>query len=175
MARKFGNVFRGGRTRRVTAWVEVVATQTSIIGASTAVLVNVANATLLDQRPFTVIRVRGAFHMRSDQAAASEDWGCSIGWCTAEDAAVAIGVTAVPTPITDLGSDSFFAYESLFGRFQFGTAVGVEEIGAFRTYDSKGMRKCEDDGTSPILTMETSAVSSSAVVVHQARLLIKLH
>ncbi len=175
MARKSGFVRRNNVMRRATAWIEVVPTSTSLSAASTAALVSVANAALLAARPFTVVRTRGHIYVRSDQQIASEAWGASIGWCTAEDAAVAIGVTAVPTPITDMGSDSFFAYETLGGRFTFGDASGLMEAGAQLAYDSKAMRKCEDDGTSPILVMETSALASSAVIVHQARMLIKLH
>ena len=175
MARKSGNVLRGNRFIRSTSWIEVTPTNTVIAAGSTAALVSVANAELLSDRPWTVIRIRGSWSVRSDQVAASEDFGCSMGWCTAEDAAVAIGVTAVNTPITDQGSDSFFAYDSLFGRFLFNDATGTLIPSMFAHYDSKAMRKCDNDGISPILTMETSALSSSASVVHQARMLIKLH
>ncbi len=175
MARKSGNVFRRGRMIRATSWVEVTASTSTLAAASTALLVSVANAALLAERPFTVVRTRGYFFVRSDQIAASEDWGVSIGWCTAEDAAVAIGVTAVPTPVADQGSDSFFAYESILGRFAFSDATGFTEVGKGMAYGSKAMRKCEDDGTSPILTMETPAIVSSAIVAHTARMLIKLH
>jgi len=175
MARKSGNVFRRGRMIRSTSWIEVAATQTVLGSASASALVSVANAALLAERPFTVVRTRGYFFARSDQIAATEDWGAAMGWCTAEDAAVAIGVTAVPTPVTDQGSDSFFAYESLIGRFGFGDATGFRELGKGIVYDSKAMRKCEDDGVSPILTMETFSTVSSATISHNARMLIKLH
>ena len=175
MARKSGLVLRNNRMRRATQWVEGSPSQTTIAAGSTAALVLVGNADLLNERPFTVIRTRGTWSVRSDQTAASEDFGCSMGWCTAEDPAVAIGVTAVPTPIADQGSDSFFVYQSLYGRLNFSDATGIQILSLFSQYDSKAMRKCTDDGTSPILTMETSALSSSAIVVHQSRMLIKLH
>ena len=170
-----GSFFRGGRQVRETEWAFVAPTNTTIGAASTAVLIGVANAALLLRRPFTVIRMRGFWHVRSDQSAASEDWGCSLGWSLASDAAVAIGVTAVLTPIVDQASDGFFSYETLLGRVDVASAIGITEVGKSSQYDSRAMRKCEPDDMSPVLVIETPAITSSAVVAHQARMLIKLH
>ena len=89
------------------------------------------------------------------------------------DQAVAIGVTAVPTPITDQGSDLWYFYDQVFGRFG-GTAV--EEVGVNRIIDSKAMRKI-DEGQDLIMVFETpgSAMSVSHVSVIGGRFLIKLH
>jgi hypothetical protein len=46
----------------------------------------------------------------SDQFAQSESQIGAIGLAVVTDQAVGIGVTAVPTPITDLSSDSWFLH-----------------------------------------------------------------
>ncbi len=87
------------------------------------------------------------------------------------DQAVAIGVTAVPTPITDQASDLFYFYAENYGKFG-GTAV--EEQGRQILIDSKAMRKVED-GEDLIITFETPSFVSSAVNRFGGRALIKLH
>jgi hypothetical protein len=91
------------------------------------------------------------------------------------DQASAIGVTAVPTPTTDLGSDSWYVHETLMGRFEFVSGVGVNPHAGIRaSYDSKGMRRVED-GFTIVTVSETLSNVASAVMNHQARFLIKLH
>ncbi len=100
-------------------------------------------------------------------------YGGAVGRCVVSDQAAAIGVTAVPTPITDQDSDLWIMYEQQFGRFG-GTAV--EEVGKLMQIDSKGMRKV-DDGQDLITVFETGASteSLSMISVYGGRTLIKLH
>jgi len=159
--------------RRQTAWVFVAETNSTIAGATTALLIGTANAALLALRPFTIVRTRGFLHVHSDQEAASENYGGSIGYSVVSDQAVAIGITAVPTPTTDRGSDLFFVYESLWSRLVVtpaGTGVGA----VFIQYDSKAMRKVED-GQDLAVVIETASIVSSGVFLHGARILIKLN
>jgi len=169
-------VLRGGVMRRATTWFFVTATDTNLATGSTAVLLGSLNAAGLALRPFTVVRTRGAFHVISDQISAGETYGASLGYSVVSDQAQAIGVTAVPTPATDQGSDMFFVYESVLGRFIFITGVGFETAGPSDTryYDSKAMRKVEV-GQDIVITTESEAFGSGAQVKHIARFLVKLH
>ncbi len=174
MARRFTR----GRGRlgspRITSWVGVTETITSLGGGgSIAALIGSMNASLLATRPFTIIRVRGFFGIRSDQVAASESYDAAMGYSIVTDQASAIGVTAVPTPFTDQPSDMFFVYEALMGRFQDQTAAGFHDNAlTWMHYDSKAMRKVNDD-QDLALTVESSTLSVGTIVHHTARMLIK--
>ncbi len=172
-ARRSGLVFRGGRNRRESLWIGFVTSETSIATASTAVLAFVLNAAALAQRPFTVVRTRLFWYVRSDVVTGGEEYGGALGMCVVSDQAEAIGVTAVPTPVTDIGSDLFFVFEQQYGRFG---GTQVEEVGQRKEIDSKAMRKVVED-ESVILTLESGpgAVSASMVSVIGGRMLIKLH
>jgi len=170
-ARRSGLVLRGGKQRRETLWFFLATSVVTIAAASTAVLGFSLTAGALALRPFTVIRSRYQWHCRSDVVTGGENWGGAIGQCVVSDQAVAIGVTAVPTPITDQGSDLFYLYDQAYGRFG---GTQVEEVGLFQQVDSKAMRKVED-GQDNILTFETPSFVNSMVSVIGGRLLIKLH
>ena len=131
------------------------------------------NAAALALRPFTIVRERMYWYIRSDVLTGGEIYGGAVGFCVVSDQASAIGVTAVPTPITDQGSDLWYAYAQMFGRFG-GTAV--EEVGKDMQIDSKAMRKVEE-GEDSIIVFESGAVteSLSMVSVFGGRTLLKLH
>jgi len=166
---------RGGKSVRETSWVFVDPTVTQLAAANTAVIVGISNAALLALRPFTVIRVHGFFGISADQATADESIAAAVGYSVVSDQAGAIGVTAVPTPFTDLGSDLWFVHQIMMARteFQSGTGVNFNTVRG-GAYQSKAMRKVNDDETIAI-TIETASTSSGLFVHHAARMLIKLH
>ncbi len=177
MARKSGFVRRNGVIRREVFWIAVTPTDTALGAASTAALINVGSAGLLAIRPFTIVRTRGFFHVISDQLSAAETYGASLGIAVVTDQASAVGVTAVPTPDTDRGSDRFFVFEDNVGRVILNTAVGAEYAAGpaqTRFYDSKAMRKV-DTQDDIVVVIESMAIGSSAQVKHGARMLIKIH
>ena len=174
VARRSGRIFRGGRMVRETQWGDVVGTQTTLGAPSTAVLINVTGTLLLNLRPWTVVRTRGVLHVRSDQAAASESQAVNYGVAVVSDQAVAIGITAIPTPITDKGSDLWFTYQSLMASHGAGTVDN--ELGKMVEYDSRAMRKVEE-GTQLefVVESEIAGLTEGVIIRHSARLLIKLH
>ncbi len=115
------------------------------------------------------------WQMRSDQIAADEDQSVHLGLAIVSEQATAIGVTAVPTPATDSNSDLWYHYDTLAARFEFGSSVGFDNtFYANREIDSKAMRKVEE-GQDLAGVVETTAVSSGAVVNAFFRVLVKLH
>ena len=173
MARK--HFTRGGKSVRETMWVDVAPTNTVLAAASTATLINLPSAGLQALRPFTIIRTRGILAYGSDQAAASENFSAALGYSVVNDDAAGIGVTAVPTPFSTQGSDMFFVYEMMAGRFEFISGVGFhpQKFNELR-YDSKAMRKNNDDQAIAVV-LEISSLSLGMNIFHSARLLIKLH
>ena len=156
--------------RRDTVWFEFPPQLTVLGSASLAAVTGSLNAAALALRPFTIVRTRGTLQVQSDQAAA-EDYGCGFGICVVSDQASAIGVTAVPTPVTDYGSDLWFLIEQMFGRMG---GASVEQIGFERQIDSKAMRKV-DVGQDINIVFETPSFCNSARLYEAFRMLVKLH
>ncbi len=176
MARKSGFVRRHGVMRRETTWLGGVISRTSQV-ADGATLLTSLNAAALALRPFTVIRTRGVIMVKSDQVAASEPFQIFFGKAVVSDQSSAIGITAIPTPDTDSGSDLFFVFEVLTGEFQFAAGVGIASTGAIhRVIDSKAMRKIQD-GQDLISVIESpsSATTEGSTTSIFTRTLVKLH
>ncbi len=173
--RKSGFIQRGGVMRRESLWVANDDTETVIGAANSAVLFGGFTAAVLDMRPFTIVRNRGFWHIRSDQGTASETQAVSFAFSVVSDEALAVGVTAVPTPGTGKESDLFFVFETLLTALNFGSAIGVQHpFGVGAVYDSKAMRKVED-GQDIAQTIQTEGISDGVVVQKTGRMLIKLH
>ena len=172
-AGKSGFIVRGGSRRRETLWIDDPTVEATLGGAPTATLLSTLSAAGLALRPFTVVRTRGNFFIRSDQAAAGESYGAAVGMCVVSDQAAAIGVTAVPNSVSDRSSDLWYVFEELFSRQVGTTTTGrIAEVGVFTTYDSKAMRKVEE-GQDLATVVENELAGT--VIVHNARILLKLH
>ena len=166
---------RGRREVRSTLWASQGVTITNLAVASTAVLILAPGALLQAYRPYTIIRTVGFFGIRTDQVSADESFDCAIGQCVVQDEAAAIGVTAVPTPFTDLDSDAWFQHQILMGRFDTLSQIGYQPNMLVSTQiESKAMRKVEE-GQSQIVVVENSSLSLGVTVHHAGRFLIKLH
>ncbi len=172
--RKSGFIRRGGVTRCETAWLGGVLVSSTIASGNAAVLMTSLGVAALALRPFTVVRTRGLVTIKSDQQAASEDFFGAWGTAVVSDQAVAIGVTAIPTPIFDNDSDLWLAYEFLASDFVFGSAVGFAQTMTHRVVDSRAMRKV-DVGQDLITVIERDSVGSGAVMSAFTRTLVKLH
>ena len=171
-ARRSGRVFRGGKNVRESLWFQVAPFSATLAAGSTALVVSSLNAAALALTPFTVIRARGVVYLESDQTAAAESQIAIYAAAVVSVQAAAIGVTAVPTPSTDSGSDLFFVFQPLI------SSVGAGDTDNLRgrpiEIDSRAMRKVEDQ-EDLIEVVETTAASSGAVLTGFVRYLIKLH
>ncbi len=145
MARNFSRSrtpFVGQRARkRESIWFFATPTEVTITTTGGIIFFSL-NAAALALRPFTVVRSIFEMYIRSDQEAAAEIQGCAVGLAVVSDQAVAIGVTAVPTPITDMGSDLWYGYKLITSSSSSGTGSAVS--GRSEVLDSKAMRKVED-------------------------------
>ena len=170
-SRSYANKF----ARRLTVWTSALPNSTTLASTSTAALTASLGAGLLAMRPFTIVRARGIIHVISDQAAQTESYQVGHAHAVVSDQASAVGVTAVPTPYADMGSDLFFVYEQISSTFRFVSGVGFDEpAGVTHIFDSKAMRKVNED-QDVVSVLETSAISSGCVVIDSWRYLIKLH
>ena len=167
--------FRGHKTRRLTAWFSLDANAQLLTGAGSEALSQSLNATALAARPFTVIRFRGIIGISSDQGVAGEDQSAALGVAVVSDQASAIGITAVPSPISDRGSDLFFVYEDMVASMFVASNSGViPNLMTSRQFDSKAMRKVNED-EDVVITKGTTALSDGVILYTAGRLLVKLH
>jgi len=160
--------------RRSTVWVGIGFTQFTQT-APGGTITNSGNAQLLALRPFTIVRTHLEGLIFSDQEAADESQIGAVAGAIVSEQAVAIGITAVPTPVTDLGSDLFFLHQVMLNRFQLATASGFDGSSGTRySIDSKAMRKVNEDQEA-IFVAELSGVGSGWTMILGGRILIKLH
>ena len=161
-------------TRRETAWLQFVPT-VQVLTAVNGTIIFTLNAAALALRPFTVVRTRFMVYLRSDQTAAAEDQVVGLGHAVVSDEAVAVGVTAVPTPIAQLGSDLWFAIDVLATGVQDaagGTSGGIRGITRF--LDSRAMRKVAV-GQDIVSVAEFSSQGQGLQIIWGGRMLVKLH
>ena len=175
MARRFSSRARLVSAGRKTFWLGGVVTKTLLSSASQAALLTTLNAAALALRPFTIVRTRGWWSFLTDNVTASEDQVAHYGEIVVSDQAVAIGVTAVPTPATD-NQSGFHVYDSAAQSSSLLSSVGLNpDMQPHRyQFDSKAMRKVEE-GQDLISVVETDALSLGLSVFTFSRTLIKLH
>ncbi len=162
--------------RRETAWFSSKdSTGFTSLAAGTAILDASLNATALATRPFTIVRIRGLLWWDSDQTAVTEVPFGALGMAVVSDQASAIGVTAVPTPISDEGSDLFMLWQPFVSATKFSTDIGYQNpSGNVFHFDSKAMRKVNDDQDF-VIVLENASGSHGGSYVVKFRFLIKLH
>ena len=175
VGRRSGFVTRGGRSRRESLWLFLSPVNFVLAAASQAVITNSLNAGALALRPFTVVRSRLQWFVKSDQTGALERYQTAWGAAVVSDQANAIGVTAVPTPFTDLGSDLWFMHSVIAGSFTFVTGSGFHPVGGtMKEIDSKAMRRVNDD-QDLVFVAENSSISLGTDHMVSGRILVKLH
>ena len=170
MARNHRGGSRGAK--RLSTWFQFQPVAVSFT-AGGGTLIFSLNAAALALRPFTIVRSRFKYMVVSDQAAAIEKQIGALGMAVVSDQAVAVGVTAVPTPITDLGSDLWFLNEifmadesNLTDRTKGGTVAAI---------DSKAMRKVDVGQDLVIVGELSSATSSGFELFVGGRILVKVN
>jgi len=173
-SRRSGFTLRGGRMRRESFWIAIAETSTTL-ASGTPVLFTGLTTAQLALRPFTVVRTRGLLQLSSDQLTTTESYFGAYGMAVVSDQAFAIGITAVPTPITDKDSDLWFVFEELTGRFAVSSAIGILEVGNRREFDSRAMRKVEDGQDIAIVEENSGSPFAGAIMTKSGRMLIKLH
>ena len=126
-------------------------------------------------RPFTIVRSRFLIGIETDQVIGSERQIGAVGGAVVSDQAVAVGVTAVPMPITDMASDLWFFHQLAYNTFRFASGVGFD-ASASEMYevDSKAMRKV-DIGQDIVIVGELSATGEGFNLLFGGRMLVKVN
>ena len=115
----------------------------------------------------TILRVVGGVHVISDQVAASEDNFGAIGMCLVTDTAAALGITALPDPVTDVEDDVWFFYQSFAQRFLRGDNTGFESAaGRWYSFDSKAKRIFHTGQTIALVAANANATHAFNILVN---------
>jgi len=161
-------------TKRLTSWFQFQPTTAALTTTGGSIFFSL-NAAALALRPFTVVRSRFLVGIESDQSAQSERQVAAIGMAVVSDQASAIGVTAIPTPITDMGSDLWFVHQLMYAQFLFITGAGIDSqnMTSF-PIDSKAMRKV-DIGQDLVLVAEIGGNADGVNITLGGRMLVKVN
>ncbi len=158
--------------KRLTSWFEFVPVTATMTAAGGTVIFSL-NAAALALRPFTVVRTRFEVWLKSDQAAATEDQVAMLGLAVVSDQAVAVGVTAVPTPGTDMGSDLWFVHQVMYADES--ALVDKTRSGQRYSIDSKAMRKVDIGQDLVVVSELGSASGGGCIVTVGGRMLVKVN
>ena len=140
MARRFQNRLQRRSGPSNKGWVGTVAAEEVNVPAASKVLLNtfVLSNMNIDE---TVLRTVGQISINSDNFAATEEQRGAFGLIVVSDAAVAVGITAIPGPITDVDDDGWFVYIPFSYLNIQATSVGRNPDAAHRIeFDSKAKR-----------------------------------
>ena len=161
----------GGRAqKRQTEWLGS-ADQTAITALPAASFIFDQSLTTaeLAKRPFTITRTVGSIWVRSDQVAAREDPFGAVGFQVVSEKAVATGVTAIPDPISQEASDTWFTYAQWASEADTLRGSPLVEY----KFDSRGQRKVEDGFDIAVVVANASAAFGASYIL-KFRLLIKV-
>ncbi len=158
--------------KRFTSWFQFLSTEVTMSATGGTIIFSL-NAAALALRPFTVVRSRFELMLRSDQAAAIEAQAAAFGMAVVSDQAVAVGVTAVPTPSTDMASDLWFVHQNIFAdesaltdRTRSSTKVSI---------DSKAMRKVDIGQDVAFVSENDTGLGQGFTITFGGRMLIKVN
>jgi len=161
-------------SKRESSWFSVPPTQTTFT-ASGGTLIASLNATGLAHRPFTIVRTHLLIGILSDQVTVNETQVGALGLAVVSDQAAAVGITAIPTPITDLGSDLWYVHQMAYNDLLIGPGNIIAGQTNLFTIDSKAMRKVNDDQDVVIVGELDGGTSFGFILTVGGRFLIKEH
>ena len=142
MARRFQNRFSSNRSARPNrSWTGLVSATTVTVPAASKVLIAsfVLSNPGIDE---TVLRTLGILYVQSDQGAGSELQMGAFGLLKVTDTALAVGITAIPDPVSEVADDNWFVYVPIQQHLVFASAVG-QIMGERYEFDSKAKRVLE--------------------------------
>ena len=154
---------RSGRSNK--DWSGIISATATTVPAASKVLI--ANFTLnnpgIDE---TVLRTVGVLTVSSDQESASELQLGAFGMSIVTTTALAVGVTAIPGPVTDVGNDSWFTFVPIQQHLTFVSATGVyPRMGVQYFFDSRAKRIVESGSAIAIMVENAHATHGFKVTM----------
>ncbi len=107
----------------------------------------------------TILRTVGLIAVVSDQVSAAESQHAAFGMIVVNDVAGALGVTAIPGPITNAEDDGWFVYQSIQQKFSFITAAGFDSNGAVQYHFDSKAKRILSEGSVVAIVIENASSS----------------
>ena len=143
---------RAIRSNRTTNynWSGIVDTQNAIAAGTKVLLSTFALSNPnIDE---TILRTVGMIAVRSDQVIATEEQIGVFGITVVSDAAIAVGATAIPGPVSDVDDDDWAVWIPFSNGFQFVSAAGFESQAVTQRYfDFKSKRVIQEGKTLAVM------------------------
>ena len=163
---------RGRGSRRQTEWGFTRSLANILVPANSFVLAGVIDITLFDDSlPLTLVRTRGVIQVQSDQAGASELQIGAVGVAIVTQAAITLGVTAMPDPVTFEDSGIWQTYQAFAATT---TAAAENPVQTLYHIDSKAQRKIET-GEGLVAVVANLSAATGLLFTFNFRYLFKLH
>ncbi len=178
LTRRSTSFRRIGAARRQSSWIAGPFGLVSAISASSK---NVyPTGTIALDSGLTVVRTRGELlvYLTTVGGAVTEGFSWALGFAIVTEQAAAIGATAIPSPITDIGWDGWYLYET----GQVAITAAAEAINSASNtqvvrvpLDSKAMRKYKESDVIVAVLAVTEVGDGSVVASHlNSRVLVKV-
>ena len=145
---------------------------TSITGSGAQILGSGISA-LTDG--LTLVRVRGFIEIVMELGGVGEGFTGAVGLCVVTDDAFAVGITALPSSITDM-SDDVWMYHRFFSLHAgaVSATAALARIHESWEVDSKAMRKIPQGKTLAMVLEVTEIGTADATIAFDSRVLLKL-
>jgi len=150
-----------GRQRSATDWGRSVDVEELAVLSATKVLVGtftLSNPGIAE----TIRRTRGVLTVSSDQSVAAEYVAGAMGMIVVTDTALAVGITAIPGPLTNANDDGWWVWEPCSFK---GSLGGGGVVSQSYQFDSKAMRRVEEGFSGAIVFESGSNGNAMAVAV----------
>ncbi len=172
MARR--SSFSGASQRRRTGWEEGPGTN-SLVNVNSSSVAILGNTQAAVEDGLTVVRIRGFVELLINQMVAVTDgFTGALGIGIATTAAIGVGVTAVPTPITEVEWEGWLWHQFFSLHATEIDSVNTAQVRQTFMIDSKAMRKLETQDAIYAAIEVTETGSSNMVVRLGSRMLLKL-
>ena len=169
MARNYRSQSRSSRTPN-RAWAHADVNAFTAVAAASKVLLGgfTLSNTNIDE---TILRTVGRLAVSTDNPVGDEEQIGAFGMILVSDAAVAVGVTAIPGPITDGQDDGWFVYVPIVQRYHHETSVGFDpQFATGYDFDSKAKRVVEE-GRQMAIMVENAHATHAFDIAFVLRLL----
>ena len=144
------------------SWTGLAPTQYQVVPAASKILM--ASFVLSGSFDETITRTRGLLHMQSDQAVASEFQLGAVGMLIVSADALAVGITAIPSPGNDIANDSWFVWVPMLSTIK--AADDTTDVGYHTIIDSKAQRVLTEGNVVVVVAENFHATAGLQVAVN---------
>ena len=164
MPRRFHSSQRGFRKPPNRGWAGTIPAAAFTVPAASKVLLG-SFALDNDGIDETMLRVVGGVMVASDQTAADETQVGAIGMCIVTDAALAVGITALPDPVSEIEDDMWFMYLPFCRTLNVADATGTQpNFGEWFPFDQKAKRIVHTGSSIVLIGANVSATAGMNVL-----------